>query len=56
MDISGIHDRVCQYWNEHSDEIQRAEAGYNYILKMLYKAFEFNSRASGQTVTPENSR
>lgn len=51
MDISEIRDRVYQYWKEHSDEIQRAEAGSNYILKMLYKAFEFNSRASVQTVT-----
>lgn len=53
MDISEKHDRVYQYWKEHSDEIKAAERydGSNYILKMLYKAYEFNSRASAQTVT-----
>ena len=53
MDISEMHDRVYQYWKEHSDEIQAAERydGSNYILKALYRALNFNSMAANTTVT-----
>ena len=51
MDILEMYDRVDNYWREHSAEIDSATEGYNYILKMLYKSFNFNSRASGRTVT-----
>ena len=50
MDISETYDKVQQYWEEHLDEIQRGEGGYNYILKMLYKSLNYNSRASCRTV------
>ena len=50
MDIPEMYDKVEQYWKEHSDEIQSGEAGYYYILKMLYKSLNYNSRASCRTV------
>lgn len=52
-DPIAMTNRVHDYWKENAEEIQSAERydGSNYILKMLYKAFEFNSRASVQTVT-----
>lgn len=45
--------RVHDYWKENSEVIQAAEHydGSNYILKMLYRALNFNSMAANTTVT-----
>lgn len=45
--------RVHDYWKENSEAIQAAERydGSNYILKMLYRALNFNSMAANTTVT-----
>ena len=45
--------RVHDYWEENSEEIQSAKRydGSNYILKMLYRALNFNSMAANTTVT-----
>ena len=45
--------RVDDYWKELKEEIQTAESydRSNYILKILYRALNFNSMAANTTVT-----
>lgn len=52
-DPIAMTNRVHDYWKENSEEIQSAERydGSNYILKMLYRALNFNSMAINTTVT-----
>ncbi|MBR5299039.1 MAG: hypothetical protein IKU36_02180 [Bacteroidales bacterium] len=44
--------RVHDYWKENSEAIQAAERydGSNYILKMLYRALNYNSMAANTTI------
>ena len=51
--IVQMTNRIHRYWKDHSEEIEAAGEtdGSNYILKMLYKAINFNSMASSRTVT-----
>ena len=51
MDSAEMHNRIHEYWKEHSNEIENATDGYYYIMKMLYKALSFNAMAANTAVT-----